>query len=64
MNLEVGDFTTAGIIIIATAVIWLSLDVWLFVDKKETLSQRLHVWSRYFGAINFIAGMLCGHWFW
>ena len=61
---EVGDFTTAAILLIVTAIVWIVIDVWLYVVKKETISMRLFLWSRHFGGIIFLAGMLCGHWFW
>lgn len=64
MNGEVGDFTISGILILITAFIWLVIDIWLLVKERETISQRMWLWSRYFGAITFITGMLCGHWFW
>ena len=61
---EVGDFTTSGVLILMTAFLWIALDIYLYVEKKETISVRLFLWSRHFGGIIFIAGMLCGHWFW
>ena len=61
---EIGDFTPTGIFIIITAVLWLVYDVYLYATNKETISIRMHAWSKHFTAIAFLMGFIAGHWFW
>lgn len=61
---DVGDFTTAGVLIMATAFIWIAVDVYLYAVDKETISQRIHKMSTYAMGAVFLMGMLAGHWWW
>ena len=61
---DVGDFTIPGIIIIITAISWLALDIWLYLDNRKTISQAMFKMSKNMMAIAFILGFIMGHWFW
>lgn len=62
---EVGDFTTTGIFIIVTALIWIVYDAYAYVTKKEeTLSAAIRRWAYYSPIIPFFIGLLIGHWYW
>jgi hypothetical protein len=58
------NFTIAGALISTTAIVWLLVDVFLYVNKKETISQAIIRMSWYTPMVPFIFGFLCGHWFW
>ena len=63
--MEPGDFTTTGVIIILTVLVWIGWDVYVFVSKKDkTFSTVITRWSYYTPAIPFLLGFICGHWFW
>ena len=65
MDIQIGDFTIAGVLIIATALVWLLVDVYLYLDpKKETISARMLQWSKHMMAIVFLAGFIAGHFWW
>jgi len=50
--------------IIATTVIILLFDLYLYLDKtKKTISQRIIEWSKKYPVIPFVFGFLMGHWF-
>lgn len=61
---EIGDFTVAGILILITAIVWIVVDVFLYVKNLETISSRMRSWGKDIMGIVFLLGFLCGHWFW
>lgn len=60
----IGDFTLAGVTLIITAILWLVLDVYMYVKDKKTLSVQVYEWSKMTITIPFLLGFICGHWFW
>ena len=58
------DATITTWVIIGCALLWLFWDIYLYVYKKETISVKIRRWSEHVLPIVFIAGFLCGHWFW
>ena len=63
-NIEAGEFTTVGIVIIGASVTLIAYDIWLYATKRPSLSTVLTKFSYYSPILPFIAGLLCGHWFW
>lgn len=65
MNLE-SDMSIATWLIIATALIWIVVDVILYLNikKTSTISQVITKFSYYSPMVPFIVGLLAGHWFW
>jgi hypothetical protein len=61
---EIGDLNTTTMIIIVTCFVWLGWDLYLYLANKETISIKIRKWSDHMLAISFMAGFLCGHWFW
>lgn len=62
--MEPGDFTTVGVVILVVTLLLIAYDVYLYVKGKTTLSFVLTRFSYYSPALPFLAGFLCGHWFW
>jgi hypothetical protein len=60
---EIGSFTPTVGMIALTAIIWLIWDLVLYFKGKRTISEYIGNGSKYVGAIAFIIGFLCGHWF-
>lgn len=54
---------TTGILILATVVIWLVIDLWLYYSDHATISQLVWEWTRVSAAIVLAVGILVGHWF-
>lgn len=63
---SVGDTTVATWLIIVTFLVWLAVDIYLYVnrDKFSTISEVITTWSYYTPIVPLIAGFLLGHWFW
>ena len=57
-----GDITT--VLILLPALLWIIWDVYLYVTNKETISRKINKWGLNILPLTFIAGFLCGHWFW
>lgn len=64
MIFDVGDFGLATWLIIATTFIWFFIDIYLYVTKRETLSQAMRKAGEFTLAFVFACGFLMGHWFW
>jgi len=62
--MEPSEFTNTGNFIAVTAVIWVVYDVYAYVTDKPTISGVITRFSWYSPSMPFIAGFLCGHWFW
>lgn len=63
--MEIGDFTPTSIFIIIVFFVVIIYDVYAYLNKDlKTVSAVVRGWSWYNPMIPFIAGMLCGHWFW
>ena len=61
--------TTTTWIMIVTALLWIIWDIYLYVRKEKhpetkTISVIITEFSYYSPMLPFIAGLLCGHWFW
>jgi hypothetical protein len=50
-------------IILATAIVWLIWDLYLYFSNKETISQKIIKWNKISIMICFLFGFLMGHWF-
>jgi hypothetical protein len=61
---DVGDFTVTGGLVIITALLWLLWDVYVYISKKETISQFIVKSAWYSPLAPFVFGFLMGHWFW
>lgn len=66
MKMPESDMTIATWLIIATALVWIIVDVWLYLRKNKlsTISQVITGFSWYSPMVPFIVGLLAGHWFW
>ena len=64
MHPEVGDLTVSMAVIAVTAIVWLIWDLYAYLKDKKTLSYYIVNWSYYSPMVPFIAGVICGHWFW
>lgn len=53
--------STAGWIIIGTAVSWGLIDIWLALTKREAISQKMRPWGRWVSVLIFGMGLLMGH---
>ena len=56
--------TSTAWFIIATTLIWIGYDIWLYATDQETISDVIFGWGQNIGGIIFAVGFLCGHWFW
>lgn len=63
---SVGDTTLATWLIIVTFLVWVGIDIYLYVnkDKQSTISEVVTTWSYYSPSIPFFIGFVCGHFFW
>lgn len=54
----------AGWLIIATALIWLIVEIYVIYVKKQTISNAMYDYAKNMPIVPFIIGLLMGHWFW
>lgn len=53
-----------GYIILGVTVLLVIFDVYAFMSaENSTLSVVITDWSRVYPSVAFVAGLLCGHWF-
>lgn len=51
-------------IIIASALIWIGWDIYLYANDKETISDKMTKWGARMMGMVFLIGFIMGHWFW
>jgi hypothetical protein len=57
-----------ALIVIATLLIWIALDVWCYHKNQATLSSKIREWTAKYPLFPFLIGLwfglLGGHWWW
>ena len=56
--------TTAGMLIIITAIIWLLVEIYVLLAGKQTISNAVYKYAQRMPILPFIMGLLVGHWLW
>lgn len=57
------NMSIASWVLIVTGLGWLGLDIWLYVAGRKTISSRIKELNMKL-PVEFIFGVLMGHWFW
>lgn len=56
--------TITGYVILGATAILIIFDIYAFMSaENSTISVVITDWSRVYPSVAFVAGLLCGHWF-
>lgn len=51
-------------LILGTVLVWIGWDVYLFLNDKTTISDKITKFGKHVTGVIFLIGFLMGHWFW